>query len=105
MSLAHEECYIANSLRTEVSIEPRIELAPRRLGGRPRGEHLAHDAQRVAGEDALRLAGERPLERLARACHRSDAYSSPVIVGLMKPSRSEPIADVVVAAGGLVDLA
>ena len=27
VNLAHEECYIANSLRTEVTVEPRIELA------------------------------------------------------------------------------
>jgi organic hydroperoxide reductase OsmC/OhrA len=25
--LAHEECYIANSLTTEVLLEPRVELA------------------------------------------------------------------------------
>ncbi len=28
VALAHEQCYIANSLRTEVSIDARIEFAP-----------------------------------------------------------------------------
>jgi organic hydroperoxide reductase OsmC/OhrA/MOSC domain-containing protein YiiM len=65
--LAHERCYIANSLRSEVTVEPRLETTPDRAGkvgsvtsGRVEGIYVASEpeAPTAAVSEATAVAGK-----------------------------------------------